>query len=102
MQVNETLDADTPSRSMHRLRLFITLLTLAVLTGAMLWRGYDYYRQDLVARAAHRDYRMLNPAGLLGHGYGIVGTTLVAANLLYLVRRRLTNVLPAWIGSTRA
>jgi len=83
-------------------RVFLTLLTLAALASLMLWRGYDYYRQDLTARAAHGDYRLLNPAGLIGHAYGIVGTTLVAANLLYLVRRRLTNVLPAWIGSMKA
>src|SRR5438552_13971652 len=98
MQMNDTLRAVTPRQPMRRLRVFLTLLTLSVLTLLLLWRGYDYYRQDLVARAAHPDYRILNPAGLLGHGYGIVGTTLVAANLLYLVRRRLASVLPAWIG----
>jgi hypothetical protein len=87
---------------MGRLRVAFTLATLASLGALMLWRGHDYYQQDLLSRAAHHDYRALNPAGTIGHGYGIVGTMLVAANLLYLVRRRLTNVLPAWIGSTRA
>src|SRR5690349_15547626 len=84
------------------LRVVLTVLTLATLAMLMLRRGYDYYGQDLAARAAHPDYRVLNPAGLVGHGYGIVGTALVAANLLYLVRRRLTNVLPEWIGSMKA
>lgn len=87
---------------MRRLRVFATLTILVFLASAMLSRGYDYYRQDLVARAAHPDYRILNPAGFIGHGYGIVGTTLVAMNLLYLVRRRLANVLPPWIGSMQS
>ena len=100
--MKETRAGDAPDRSMRRLRIFLTLLTLALLAVAMSWRGYDYYRQDLVARAAHRDYRVLNPAGYLGHGYGIAGTTLVAANLLYLIRRRLANVLPAFIGSMQS
>jgi hypothetical protein len=82
--------------------LVVTLLTLTFLASVLLFRGYDYYREGLVARAAHHDYRTLNPAGSLGHGYGIAGTVLIAANLLYLVRRRLANVLPAWIGSMRA
>jgi len=86
----------------NRLGIFLTSATLATIAGVLLWRGYDYYRQDLVARAEHQDYRMLNPAGLIGHGYGIVGTALIVANLLYLVRRRLTRVLPAWIGSMKA
>jgi hypothetical protein len=82
--------------------LFVTLFTLTAVAGVLTWRGHDYYRQDLVSRAAHPDYRVLNPAGLLGHGYGIVGTTLVAANLFYLVRRRFAASLPTWIGSMPA
>jgi hypothetical protein len=87
---------------MRRLRVAFTLATLVVLASVMAWRGYDYYRQDLVARAAHQDYRVLSPAGFIGHGYGIVGTTLVAMNLLYLLRRRFASLLPPWIGSMQA
>lgn len=91
-----------PSPWWRRFRVFFTLATLVTLAAVLLVRGYDYYRLDLVSRAEHRDYHVLNPAGFLGHGYGIVGTTLVAANLLYLIRRRLANVLPAWVGSMPA
>jgi hypothetical protein len=44
----------------------------------------------------------LNPAGLVGHGYGIVGTAMIATNLLYLVRRRFTRFVPPWMGSVKA
>ena len=52
------------------------MVLLSVLTAFLLWRGLDFYRQDLVARTDHPDYGTLRPAGLLGHGYGIVGTAL--------------------------
>lgn len=100
--MNTKFDPPPNSGRFRALRVALTLLTLAALASAMSWRGYDYYRQDLANRAIHADYHTLNPAGLIGHGYGIVGTVLVAANLLYLIRRRLTNVLPSWIGSMQS
>ena len=81
---------------------WITVIILAALTGFLLWRGFSYYRQDLVARTDHPDYRTLRPAGLLGHGYGIVGTGLILTNLLYLARRSFTRFIPAWMGSVKA
>ena len=86
----------------RRLGPWITVLILALLTTWLLRRGLDYYRQDLAARTAHPDYRALNPAGFLGHGYGIVGTAMIATNLLYLVRRRFAKVIPDWAGSVKA
>jgi hypothetical protein len=68
----------------------------------MLWRGFDYYRQGLSARAVHPDYRLLNPAGFLGHGYGMVGTALIVTNLLYLIRRRFAKYIPNQLGSMKA
>jgi hypothetical protein len=50
----------------------------------------------------HPDYRLLNPGGLLGHGYGMVGTALILTNLLYLVRRRFAKYIPAQMGSMKA
>jgi hypothetical protein len=94
--------ATAPRSGSRWLRVALTLLTLSALAALMLARGHDYYRQELSLRASHADYRVLNPAGTIGHGYGIVGTILVAMNLLYLVRRRLTHVLPPWIGSMQA
>jgi hypothetical protein len=89
-------------QSPRRLGLWITVLILALLTILLARRGFDYYRQDLVARPQHPDYRALNPSGLIGHGYGIVGTAMIATNLLYLVRRRFAAVVPPWLGSMKA
>jgi hypothetical protein len=95
----ETRRAEAPAR---RLALWVTIFILATLASALFWRGYSYYRLDLVSRAEHPEYRLLNPAGTIGHGYGIVGTAMIATNLLYLVRRRFAKVLPNWLGSMKA
>lgn len=65
--------------------------TLA-LASILLWSlGADFYRTDLHSRVEHVDYESLRPGGLVGHGYGIVGTILILTNLLYLLRRRLAR-----------
>jgi hypothetical protein len=86
----------------RRLAPLVTILILAALTTWLLWRGYSFYRLDPVARPEHPEYRTLRAAGLLGHGYGIVGTGLILTNLLYLVRRRFAKHFPDWMGSVKA
>jgi hypothetical protein len=81
--------------------LLFTIFILSFLTSGLYLHGRDFYPLGLAERALHPAYRMLNPAGLVGHGYGIVGTGLILTNLLYLVRRRLTRAL-AWAGSVGA
>jgi hypothetical protein len=100
--MNQIENVKLPESQRRRVGLSLTIVTLVFVATALLARGYGYYHLDIASRAEHRDYRVLNPAGSLGHGYGIVGTVLIAANLFYLVRRRLASVLPEWIGSMRA
>jgi hypothetical protein len=78
------------------------VLVLLGVAAALTWHGLDYYRQGLAARAAHPAYRSLNPAGLVGHGYGMFGTALIATNLLYLVRKLLARRISDKFGSLTA
>ena len=64
---------------------------LALLAMILFIRGASYYGTPLLERAIHGDYRSLSPGGMVGHGYGIFGTALIFANLLYLVRRRMAR-----------
>lgn len=64
---------------------------LSVLAYALWVLGQDFYLSDLQSRVEHSAYETLRPGGLVGHGYGIVGTILILANLLYLARRRLAR-----------
>jgi hypothetical protein len=86
----------------RRFGRWIALLVLVALAALLVRRGFGFYRLGLAARAGHPDYHTLNPSGLIGHGYGIVGTVLILTNLLYLARRRFAGQLPAWAGSMKA
>jgi hypothetical protein len=99
--MNQAATSLQATRRPRRLVPWITFLILAALTALLLWRGFDYYRLDLVARTEHPDYRTLRPAGVVGHGYGIVGSGLILTNLLYLLRRRYAKVIPPWFGSIK-
>src|SRR5579859_7780183 len=88
-----------PSQTSRRVGRWITICFLLSLAIVLMWRGFGYYRLSLSARPGHPDYNTLNPAGHLGHGYGIVGTILIFTNLLYLVRRRFAKYIPDRLGS---
>ena len=77
----------------QRTKTVVLLVVLALaLLAYVLWDvGEDFYLSDLESRVEHSAYETLRPGGLLGHGYGIIGTLLILANLLYLARRRLAR-----------
>jgi len=80
----------------------LVLLVLSALGYALWSYGEDFYLSDLHSRVEHDAYESLRPGGLIGHGYGIVGTVLILANLLYLARRRLAQwslgSMAAWLN----
>ncbi len=94
--------AQAQAKEPLRIGLWLTVISLVGLTALLTWRGYDFYRQGLENRPTHIDYRRLNPAGFLGHGYGMVGTAMIVTNLLYLIRRRWAKHFPDWMGTIKA
>lgn len=78
-------------RRRTRLVVLSVVLALSILSYALWNLGQEFYLADLESRVEHSDYESLRPGGLLGHGYGILGTLLILANLLYLARRRLAR-----------
>lgn len=99
MNQPSAIEAHRPAR---RVGLWVTVILLAAIAAALTWRGWSFYRLGLPERPMHPDFRALRSSGLIGHGYGMVGTALILTNLLYLVRRRFAKHLPGWIGSVRA
>lgn len=89
---------ETAARGSRRLHLLLFVLFVAG-AGALLVRGWEFYRLSIGERVDHPDFRMLGPGANLGHGYGIAGTALILTNLLYLVRRRFARLS---VGSLRA
>lgn len=77
-----------PQGRSARRAVLLVLLALSVLTYVLWNLGEEFYLSDLQSRVDHDSYETLRPGGVIGHGYGIVGTVLILANLLYLARRR--------------
>jgi hypothetical protein len=78
-------------RRRGRVAVLGVLLAMLTLAYALWVIGGDFYLSDVQSRVEHADYEALRPGGLVGHGYGIIGTVLILANLLYLARRRLAR-----------
>ncbi len=51
--------------------------------------GYDYYSATLDERPHHESYRNLKPGGFRGHGFGVIGSTMLVLLLAYSVRKRM-------------
>lgn len=51
--------------------------------------GYSYYQVKLEERFFHEDYTILKPSGVLGHGYGIIGSLCMLVGVSsYMIRKR--------------
>lgn len=53
-----------------------------------LFFGFKFYRMDFIDRPHHGLYDQLKPGGFIGHGYGIIGSTMMLLLLLYSLRKR--------------
>lgn len=67
------------------------LITVAVLTSAYLaYEGYSYYILGLENRFFHPDHQFLKPSGVLGHGFGIIGSLMMLVGVAsYMLRKRI-------------
>jgi hypothetical protein len=68
------------------------LVLLSVATGLLVaWvviTGWSFYTTSVADRPHHVDFRDLRPAGIIGHGLGILGTLMVLLLLIYSLRKR--------------
>jgi len=67
------------------------LITVAVITSAYLaFEGYSYYMLGLENRFFHPDPQSLKPSGILGHGFGIIGSFMMLIGVAsYMLRKRI-------------
>jgi len=67
------------------------LITVAVLTSAYLaYEGYSYYMLGVENRFFHPDHQSLKPSGVLGHGFGIIGSMMMMIGVAsYMLRKRI-------------
>ena len=69
----------------------IIYLLYIISFGAIIYSfifGFNFYGTELIERPHHDLFDHLKPGGLLGHGYGIIGTVMMLFLLLYSIRKR--------------
>lgn len=77
----------------------VGLLLVGLGTVALFVYGFEFYVLDLSERVHHSEFRDLHPSGRLGYLYGVLGSSLLVFNLMYLVRRKMPR---ARLGSMQA
>jgi len=85
-----TIAAKRPQRRSSR-RVFPTLLTLIWIgvAGTALVSGFEYYATPLQERPYSELHELYKPTGLIGHGFGVVGTLMIVLGVTtYTLRRR--------------
>lgn len=76
-------------------RIYIGTLTLLIILtiGILVWLGYSYYNLPLEERFFNQDHVLLKPGGILGHGFGIIGTIFIIMGIvLYMARKRMRSL----------
>lgn len=71
--------------------IFVWLFVFVGLTVTILlfFYGYSYYSTPLEERFFHPDHKILKPSGMLGHGFGIIGSLMMVIGVSsYMIRKR--------------
>lgn len=83
-------------------RLILAVIWIAV-AGVALNAGWAYYQMPLDERLYAESHALFAPTGLIGQGYGVIGTLMIVIGVvLYMARKRLSFLaalgrLKAWL-----
>jgi hypothetical protein len=61
-----------------------------------MYKGISYYQTSMEERYFHPDNESLKPSGILGHGYGIIGSSLMIVGMLFYILRKRIKALSRW------
>jgi hypothetical protein len=77
----------------HKIYLFVLSFIVLIVFFIVSYHGLSYYQTSLEERFFHPDYASLKPSGVLGHGYGIVGSLcMLLGVVLYIARKRMRSL----------
>ncbi len=73
----------------HKLYISFFVFVTIIILFLLIYNGYGYYVTSLDKRFFSPEHNNLKPSGLLGHGYGIIGTILMVLGVgIYMLRKR--------------
>ncbi len=74
----------------HRIYIGVLSVIVVITTFYLGYLGYSYYSLGIEDRFFHPDNQSLKSSGLLGHGFGIVGSILIVLGVaMYMFRKRI-------------
>lgn len=95
---NEVAGDSLKSKLITGHRIYIFGMAAFVL-GVMIYlslTGYSFYQVKIEERFFHEDYLSLKPSGVLGHGYGIVGSLCMLVGVASYMLRKRNRKLQRW------
>lgn len=77
----------------HQNYLYLLFIITFLSAVVIFVNGFSYYKLSLVERPFNEKHEILKPSGKLGHGLGIIGTTLIILGVLtYSSRKRIRKL----------
>jgi hypothetical protein len=77
------------SKTAHRIFIGFLISVVIITLVALTYYGLSYYRTSMEERFYHPANNLLKPSGILGHGFGIVGSLLIVLGVAsYMARKR--------------
>ena len=78
---------DEVERASRRFATILLVIGVAIV-GLLTIKGYSYYTLSAAERVKDAAHAALKPAGVWGHGVGIVATAFMMSNFIYALRKR--------------
>jgi hypothetical protein len=77
------------TKTAHFIYIFLLAAIFLAALATISYFGYTYYMVNMEERFFHPDHINLKPSGVLGHGFGIVGSLLMIIGVsVYMARKR--------------
>ncbi len=84
------------SKNIHKLFIGVLVSIVFITLIVLIYLGSGYYGLGLEERVYHPDHKMLKPSGILGHGFGIVGSLFMIIGVLSYMARKRYRFLSRW------
>ena len=77
------------NKTLHKLYIGFFFFVGISVTILLAINGYQYYTTPIEERFFNPDHNLLKPSGVLGHGFGIIGTLMMIVGVsTYMIRKR--------------
>lgn len=77
------------NRTLHKIYIWSFIVVGLVVIIFFAIDGFSYYSTPIESRFFHQNHNSLKPSGIIGHGLGIIGTSMMILGVAsYMIRKR--------------